>query len=85
MSSGMVLPITYIIDRLYLNNFHYLLLFYSTEMTIIGRDTEASTNVGHCTDTGCYKKPIEYKASLKLQLQTVTNCSLEGSRVDAQQ
>jgi contactin associated protein 1 len=57
------------------HNFHYKLRFlYSTGMTIIGHDTEASTNVGHCTDPGCYTKPIVYQASLK-QITALTQLS----------
>ncbi|XP_046640282.1 uncharacterized protein LOC124323313 [Daphnia pulicaria] len=46
----------------------------SSGMTIIGHDTEASTNVGHCTDPGCYTKPIVYQASLK-QITALTQLS----------
>ncbi|XP_046654383.1 uncharacterized protein LOC124347052 isoform X2 [Daphnia pulicaria] len=37
----------------------------STGMTIIGHDAEAAINVSHCTEPGCYTRPIVYEASLR--------------------
>jgi contactin associated protein 1 len=34
-------------------------------MTIIGHDAEAAINVSHCTEPGCYTRPIVYEASLR--------------------
>ncbi|XP_046632041.1 contactin-associated protein-like 2 isoform X2 [Daphnia pulicaria] len=48
----------------------------SSGTTIIGHNTEVATNVSHCTEPGCYTRPIVYEASPK-QITALTKISVD--------